>query len=181
MIVTQTVDESLTNNSITILENNVNSQLEANPGEYSLEIWPGTGEPLAIFYVNDWNITNTTFYDFTGDPGESGLEKIPVDTDGNSVDQVGIPAQGEDNEDPFSQFTNHALVKYGGKYYDPSYGNSTVNSLSEWEDASIAGFGTTVCYPIDIPCSPASVGSKLWVEKLNTEEMLEMVEEIISY
>ena len=35
-------------------------------------------------------------------------------------------------------FTNHALVRYGGMLYDPSYGKKYA-TLQEWEDDALAG------------------------------------------
>ena len=49
----------------------------------------------------------------------------------------GIPAQG--NENPQAVFTNHAVVLYGGKWYDPSYGTPVQSSLLGWEDLNLGG------------------------------------------
>ncbi|GBD37686.1 hypothetical protein HRbin36_02822 [bacterium HR36] len=36
-------------------------------------------------------------------------------------------------------FPNHAIVKYGGKYYDPSYGTGGFATREEWEQSALAG------------------------------------------
>ena len=48
----------------------------------------------------------------------------------------------QNNGDPYAIFGNHAVVKIGGKYYDPSYGN-TYASLGVIDDQVIAGFAQT--------------------------------------
>ena len=54
-------------------------------------------------------------------------------------DENGLPAQG--TSDPISFFNNHALVRIGGKLYDPSYGgHGPYDSLLEYEDQNVAGF-----------------------------------------
>lgn len=61
-------------------------------------------------------------------------------TNGNTilwVEDEGVSAQGFG--DPYSQFTTHALIKYNGQYFDPSYGNKFLNS-NDWETASLAAF-----------------------------------------
>ena len=35
-------------------------------------------------------------------------------------------------------------MKYGGKYYDPSYGTGPFGSQNDWENASLDGFSVTV-------------------------------------
>ena len=66
-----------------------------------------------------------------------------------SNDLVGDKAQGPE-EDPQSFFSNHALVaivndaSYPVKYFDPSYGTEPVGSLSDWEQASVVGYGWRV-------------------------------------
>ncbi|MDR0993591.1 MAG: hypothetical protein LBN38_03360 [Verrucomicrobiota bacterium] len=53
---------------------------------------------------------------------------------------------GQGNSDPVvSHFNQHFLVKYAGRYYDPSYAQR-FNTLQEWQDGSLAGVG--VRYPL---------------------------------
>lgn len=54
------------------------------------------------------------------------------------TDLAGVPGQNTTN--PKSMFNWHGLVEVGTKVYDPSYGN-VFNSMQEWEDDSVAGFG----------------------------------------
>jgi len=54
---------------------------------------------------------------------------------------------GQGNKDPRSEFENHVIVKYNNKYYDPSYGSSTIaNSKNEWENKALDGFGSILLY-----------------------------------
>jgi hypothetical protein len=74
-------------------------------------------------------------YDSTGSSG-----KFLTNDQGSEVrDDPGIPAQG--NDDPQAIFTNHAIVEYNGKLYDPSYGTGPFNNCKAWEDASMANGG----------------------------------------
>lgn len=54
------------------------------------------------------------------------------------TDKNGAPGQG--NEDPPGIFTNHYIILYNSKYYDPSYGNGPFTSQAEWENFSVAGY-----------------------------------------
>jgi alpha-tubulin suppressor-like RCC1 family protein len=76
---------------------------------------PYKGETLTGdgFYVKNWDV--------------SDLPPVAL---------LGVPAQGENNDDPHSAFDDHALVEYAGQLYDPSYGHRYSN-LSQWEDASL--------------------------------------------
>lgn len=81
-----------------------------------------------LFYVKNWAtffITNNSYM-----------------TDRNNL--MGLPAQGTQQApipyDPQPHFSDHAIVKYNNKYYDPSYG-SISNSKQEWENKSIDGIG----------------------------------------
>ena len=114
---------------------------------------------LAYFNVKNWAIENTTFYQIYDPDVNSStpntFDWIPQDSNGNSVNLEGIAAQ--DNNDPYAFFLDHALVRYNGKYYDPSYGtlydNGTPDDVSDdipfpsllaWEDYSINGF-SSIC------------------------------------
>ncbi|MBU1700623.1 MAG: hypothetical protein KJ970_11710 [Candidatus Eisenbacteria bacterium] len=52
---------------------------------------------------------------------------------------TGVAGQGKTN--PTFTFCDHALVRYGGEIYDPSYGLQPYPSEKAWEDAAIAGIG----------------------------------------
>lgn len=49
-----------------------------------------------------------------------------------------MPGQG--NPNPPGGFFNHFIVKYDGKYYDPSYGGGPFDTQNDWENASLDGF-----------------------------------------
>jgi hypothetical protein len=53
------------------------------------------------------------------------------------TDQEGVP--GQNNSNPSSNFNNHQLVFYKGKFYDPSYGLSYANE-TELSEKAIDGF-----------------------------------------
>lgn len=59
-------------------------------------------------------------------------------TNGNTilwVEDEGVSAQGFG--DPYSQFTTHALIKYNGQYFDPSYGKGWLADEKEFENGAI--------------------------------------------
>ena len=58
------------------------------------------------------------------------------------LDMLGVPGQG--NDDPFSVFPAHQLVKYNSKIYDPSYGTGDF-TWQEYQDLSFAGFERNCC------------------------------------
>jgi len=74
-----------------------------------------------IFFVKSWNLDSLTTNRW------------------GAVDLSGVPGQG--NANPVAIFGDHALVLHAGNYYDPSYGTGPFNSLLEWEDSSIDGYG----------------------------------------
>jgi len=55
------------------------------------------------------------------------------------VKQNGAAGQGKTN--PQFIFGDHALVEYGGRVYDPSYGTGSYPDLAAWEAPAIAGLG----------------------------------------
>jgi hypothetical protein len=60
----------------------------------------------------------------------------------NPIDLARAAAQG--NPNPRAHFCNHAIVRFNGAYYDPSYGTGPFASPTAWEDASLDGFGAYV-------------------------------------
>jgi hypothetical protein len=72
------------------------------------------------------------------------------------IDLNGVAAQG-DQANPQAYFTDHAVVEYGNKLYDPSYGQNTFENRTAWEDASLNAFGLIL--GVTPPCSaPLEVG-----------------------
>ena len=64
-------------------------------------------------------------------------------------------------------FGNHAIVKYGGEYYDPSYGGVPYATKEDWEDASLQYFGgLVVVYGVDPVTSKfVPIDTLLWIER----------------
>jgi len=65
---------------------------------------------------------------------------------------MGVPGQGNPNPPP--AFENHFIIKYGGRYYDPSYGAGPVADQHAWEAASIDGVLRHVAPPPPPPPPP---------------------------
>jgi hypothetical protein len=81
----------------------------------------------------------------------------PPDTIGEVVDEPsgGIPGQG--NPNPKKRFRDHALVYYGSRLFDPSYGTPSVADLPEWEAAAVDYLGGFVQWQDSLLSGP--VGS----------------------
>lgn len=56
---------------------------------------------------------------------------------GECINAAGVAAQGNPDPQPF--FTDHAIVRYKGQYYDPSYGTPIRDSELAWESNSLDG------------------------------------------
>lgn len=69
--------------------------------------------------------------------------------------------------DPKSEFNNHAIVKYSGKYYDPSYGSPIQNTSNDWENLSLEGFGAKLRFS-RIESGLTKIYELVWVGHLNT-------------
>lgn len=105
------------------------------------------GIPLSHFYVKEWdfvNMTNNFFiHHFSKIDWSSSLTLL----NGSVIEdreQNGAEAQGIEN--PRSEFDNHAIVKYNGKYYDPSYGSPIFDNGPQWQEESINGVGSMIIY-----------------------------------
>lgn len=95
----------------------------------------------AQFLVKDWALTSAEKIAISEDDG-NGSYPIVLNN-GNKMfwrEKNGVVGQG--NENPRSEFNNHAIVKYNSKYYDPSYGSNVSLSSNEWENSALAGFGS---------------------------------------
>ncbi len=86
------------------------------------------------FLVKSWS-----FIGSGSSPGTSPYSWV-VGTD--VVDNAGVPGQGNPNRP--GAFFNHFIVRFGGRYYDPSYGGPSYATQWEWEDASLDGFFTII-------------------------------------
>jgi hypothetical protein len=58
---------------------------------------------------------------------------------GEVVKDDGLPGHGQDN--PQFDFCDHVVVKYGGKYYDPSYGVGPYDTDDNYLTAALDGLG----------------------------------------
>lgn len=133
----------------------------------------GNGYPpgyTAQFFVKNWNVSATTKFTQNEwhNPNLLNPPVTPVEltlTNGNKVkilEQSGAAGQG--NPDPRSEFENHAIVKYNGKYYDPSYGSAIATSANNWETPALSFFGSMVYFEP----SPGMFYLLNWVGHLNT-------------
>lgn len=107
-------------------------------------IW-ANGKTRSFFFVKDWSPFSPSEFVLSSDyynPFQGTFSLI----NGNTIlpkDLIGVAGQGNDN--PRAEFENHAIVKYNGLYYDPSYGSNVSHSL-EWENYSIDGLGALLLY-----------------------------------
>jgi hypothetical protein len=153
--------EALINQAVTAFNN------AANP----TDIPTFSIENKSVFLVKNWNVQGDNFYKLLSQAPENYETLIGTPTNAAAN---GVPAQS--NENPYSFFYDHALVKVNGKYYDPSYGTGSFNSLGDWEANSIAAFGAMITHS-----TPTIF--LLWIEKLNTSVSTEtdLQEYIINY
>lgn len=101
---------------------------------------------FAYFFVKKWDFSNSNkFYKWNKE--YKPIANVPIGPlqlqNGNWLNDSelnGIEAQGMEN--PMSSFVDHGIVKFGGNYYDPSYGTAIQHSKEEWENASLQGYGT---------------------------------------
>ncbi len=93
--------------------------------------------------VNNWNLINEKFV-----MSEMDAVRMPITPEYSIlisngkfipwVEEDGALAQG--NNDPLSEFDNHAIIKYNGEYYDPSYGSIIAGNANLWESTALSGF-----------------------------------------
>ncbi len=120
---------------------------------------------VAVFMVKNWTVEANQFYKFVSETPEDYQSLLSPATPPNGIGvngalPTGVAAQG--NEDPYSRFSDHSLVRINNKIYDPSYGTGPFNAFADWEVASIQSFGAMISYgspPVFL----------LWIEKNNTD------------
>lgn len=129
--------------------------------------------PTAEFAVKDWDENNLV------QPrkfvmSESNLNGIPSDIEYSSyingnwvpwVDSEG--AEGQGNDDPKCEFTNHAVVSYNNKYYDPSYGSPIRTNQNEWENKALSFFQAYVAHKVVIN-GEEKWEKIIWIGELNS-------------
>ncbi len=94
----------------------------------------------AVFFVKRWFVTANTF----AKVALPLISETATYTENPLTDQWGAAAQG--NPNPMPLFSDHAVVMYNNKIYDPSYGTTICNNLEEWQGLSIDGFGSATFF-----------------------------------
>ncbi|MBK9462524.1 MAG: hypothetical protein IPN94_24655 [Sphingobacteriales bacterium] len=118
---------------------------------------------VAQFMVKNWTVEANKFYKLISENPENYQSLLSPTNNGIGVNGAlppGLAAQG--NNDPYSLFSDHALIRINNKIYDPSYGTGPFNTFADWEVASIQSFGAFINYG-----SPSAF--LLWIEKNNTD------------
>lgn len=139
-------------------------------------LWGGPETPHAMFFVNDWAISESNLRDFLVEYHEPGV-LVHTLNNGNALiggDYIGVPGQG--NPNPRSVFENHAIIRYVPdpatphifRYYDPSYGSPYVTSKETYEAQNFAGFGARVVFFDDQTNMPYFIA---WPRELNTSDI----------
>ncbi|MFZ1705386.1 MAG: hypothetical protein WAT79_13645 [Saprospiraceae bacterium] len=137
---------------------------------------PNNVFPISEFSVKNWDTSLIVPRTFV--MSEADLNHMPLDTEfslilDNSLhiswaEQLGMPDQGYD--DPKSEHTNHAIVKYEGKYYDPSYGTVPKNSPDDWETDGLEFFQSYLGYTALINGLETDVRIT-WIAESNTSQL----------
>jgi len=107
-----------------------------------------TGPTNEFFVVGDWTFgtatfTNTLPYNWrlqfaTNGPPHDMVPRPPSDVYGDLTSLIAI--EGQNTAPPSEKvFGNHRMVRYGGIYYDPSYG-VTHAGISNFVDAAVDGY-----------------------------------------
>ena len=102
-----------------------------------------------VFFVKNWDLSSPNKW--------------------NAVDKPGVEGQG--NPNPIAIFGDHALVRIGTRIYDPSYGTGPFNSVLDWEDASVDGYGVQFTQT-----GYLSADFKFWIGKVDTKGLQEVRE-----
>jgi hypothetical protein len=84
-----------------------------------------------------------------------------------AVDETGVEGQGNGN--PLATFNDHALMEINTKVYDPSYGTGPFDSLLDWEDASLDGYGVHF-----FKAGNSAADFKYWIGKEDTKNLQEV-------
>jgi hypothetical protein len=137
-----------------------------------------SGTIAANFYVKNWELL--ALEKFVVNDSENKLSSIspfePLTSSGKIVrirEKGGLAGQGNDN--PRSEFDNHAIVEFEDKLYDPSYGSMVSSSKLEWESSALAGMGL-IFLRTELDPSTFMFRAEYfnWVEKLKDPTKLEL-------
>ncbi len=129
------------------------TELNAHFGQESsnVTIWPfsdAQGQILGAysgFLVNNWNNLSPT-EDFVISEFDNEQTNITL-SNGKKINlKEANGVEGQGNNDPRSEFENHAIVGFNNDLYDPSYGTTKQNDALSWEASSLAAFGSRVIY-----------------------------------
>jgi hypothetical protein len=68
------------------------------------------------------------------------MPPLPLNPNANMHDAADMAGQGP-TANPKALFTNHALLRYNGAYYDPSYGSVVAwANATQYANANVAAF-----------------------------------------
>jgi hypothetical protein len=116
--------------------------------EFGLNLSPSPpSEFTSVLLVKHWSLFDVN--PSTGNSSKFRHHGLP-----------GAPGQGNDN--PQDWFSDHALVKHGTKFFDPSYGGGPYTSVAKWEENSLEGYGAIFSGTL-APVVIQEAGGKLWV------------------
>jgi hypothetical protein len=77
---------------------------------------------------------------------------------------VGLPAQGDQNDNPESIFENHAIVIRQGLLYDPSYGTGPFTDFNDYYSSSLEGEGSRLRYFYKDGLNNPKMEEIIWIE-----------------
>jgi hypothetical protein len=77
---------------------------------------------------------------------------------------VGLPAQGDQNDNPRSIFENHAIVIRQGFLYDPSYGGGPFTDFNDYYSSSLEGEGSRLRYDYEDANGQMQMTEIIWIE-----------------
>lgn len=113
---------------------------------------PGSTSSTGIrsdFLVKKWNVSALSKFVMNESTNKHfGITPINITLANGKVISIVVQsgACGQGNNDPRSEFENHAITKYNGKYYDPSYGSMIASSANDWESPALDAFGSIMVY-----------------------------------
>jgi len=101
------------------------------------------------FYVKEWNFnTNIPFVinEYKNAQNNNSIDNLTL-INGNILESASLEGtEGQGNDNPRAEFSDHLILKYNNKYFDPSYGSPIALSKNNWENNSLDGFGTIVTF-----------------------------------
>jgi hypothetical protein len=116
---------------------------ETLPGFPAHPPGPGGGYGFVKMLVKNWTFVNGNPllvpwpYETKATVGAGGVVTYAPK---NFDDAAGLPGQGNPNPPGWFDYGDHALVQYGGRIYDPSYGTGPFADVCAWAKASLDGF-----------------------------------------